>query len=151
MMETQTIAVDDHPRTAAARDFRDAVADPEVMEKARRRRFSASYKLKLLEEVERNPGQVGAILRREGLYSSHLWAWRKQRQDGSLKALGGKRGPRGKSVDAVEVEKLRRQVVKLERELGKAKLLIEVQKKLAMLLGEELPKIAAEHGSDEKP
>lgn len=89
MMDTTTVAVDDHPRTAAGRDLRRAVADPEVMEKATRRRFSPSYKLGVLEEIGRSPGQVGAILRREGLYSSHLAAWRKQRQDGSLKALGG--------------------------------------------------------------
>lgn len=150
MMETQTVAVDDHPRTGAGGDFREAVADPEVVPKASRRRFSASYKLKVLEEIERNPGQVGAILRREGLYSSHLSAWRKQREDGSLRALGGKRGPRGKSAEAVDNEKLRKQVQKLERELGKAKLLLEAQKKLAMLLGEELPKLAEPHDSDEK-
>ena len=66
------------------RDLRSEVVDPQVVEKAKRRRFSASYKLKILEEVDRNPGQGGAILRREGLYSSHLSAWRRQREQGAV-------------------------------------------------------------------
>ena len=73
------------------RDLRGEVADPQVVEKAKRRPFSASYKLKILEEVDR------AILRREGLYSWHLSAWRKQREEGALKALDKKRGPKGKN------------------------------------------------------
>ncbi len=126
------------------RDLRSEVADPQVVEKAKRRRFSASYKLKILEEideVDRNPGQSGAILRREGLYSSHLSAWRKQREDGALKALGKKRGPKGKSPEQVQLERLQRDKARLERELFKARAIIDAQKKLAEILGVDLPKI----------
>jgi transposase-like protein len=123
------------------RDLRSEVADPQAVEKAKRRRFSASYKLKILEEVERNPGRSGAILRREGLYSSHLSAWRKQQQEGALKALSKKRGPRGKSAEQVQLEKLQRDKARLERELFKANAIIDAQKKLAEILGVDLPKI----------
>ncbi len=123
------------------RDIRSEVADPQVVEKAKRRRFGASYKLKILEEVDRNPGRSGAILRREGLYSSHLSAWRKQRENGALKALGKKRGPRGKSAEQVQLEKLQRDKARLERELFKARAIIDAQKKLAEILGVDLPKI----------
>ncbi len=107
----------------------------------RRRRFSASYKLKILEEVDRNPHRSGAILRREGLYSSHLSAWRKQRDEGALKALDKKRGPKGKSAEQVQIEKLAREKARLERELYKANAIIDAQKKLAEILGVDLPKI----------
>jgi transposase-like protein len=123
------------------RDLRSEVADPQAVEKAKRRRFSASYKLKILEEVERNPGRSGAILRREGLYSSHLSAWRKQQQEGALKALSKKWGPRGKSAEQVQLEKLQRDKARLERELFKANAIIDAQKKLAEILGVDLPKI----------
>jgi transposase len=123
------------------RDLRCEVADPQVVEKAKRRRFSASYKLKILEEVDRSPGQAGAIVRREGLYSSHLSAWRRQREQGALKALGKKRGPKGKSAEQVQLEKLQRHNARLERELFKARAIIDTQKKLAEILGVDLPKI----------
>ena len=123
------------------RDFRNEVVDPEVVEKAKRRRFSASYKLKILEEVDRSPGQAGAIVRREGLYSSHLSAWRRQREQGALKALGKKRGPKGKSAEQAQLEKLQRHNARLERELFKARAIIDTQKKLAEILGVDLPKI----------
>lgn len=116
---------------------------PEVVPKAKRRRFSAAYKLRILEEVERSPGQTGAILRREGLYSSHLSKWRKDRRDGSLKALAKKkRGPKGKSTAELEVEQLRKENARLLRELEKANIVIGAQKKLAAILGVDLPKIA---------
>jgi transposase-like protein len=124
-----------------ARDLRSEVVDPQVVEKAKRRRFSASYKLKILEEVDRNPGGSGAILRREGLYSSHLSSWRKQQQEGALKALSKKRGPRGKSPEQLQLEKLQRDKARLERELFKANAIIDAQKKLAEILGVDLPKI----------
>ncbi|MDH4282897.1 MAG: transposase [Myxococcales bacterium] len=123
------------------RDLRREVADPQVVEKAKRRRFSASYKLKILEEVDRNPHRSGAILRREGLYSSHLSAWRKQREEGALRALDKKRGPKGKSAEQVQIEKLAREKARLERELYKANAIIDAQKKLAEILGVDLPKI----------
>ena len=70
--------------------------DPEVLEKAKRRQFSAEYKLGILEEANacQEPGQIAALLRREGLYSSHLTEWRRARREGSLKALAKPRGPR---------------------------------------------------------
>jgi len=128
------------------RDLRGEVADPQVVEKAKRRRFSASYKLKILEEVDRNPHRSGAILRREGLYSSHLSAWRKQREEGALKALDKKRGPKGKSAEQVQIEKLARDKTRLERELFKANAIIDAQKKLAEILGVDLPKITDPDG-----
>ena len=122
--------------------------DPEVDAKAKRRQFSAAYKARILEEVDSSHGQTGAILRREGLYSSHLTSWRNQRRAGTLKALGKKRGPKGKSASELENEKLRKEVARLERELKRAKILIDAQKKLAEILGVDLPKIA--ENSDEK-
>jgi len=122
--------------------------DPEVEPKAKRRQFSAAYKARILQEVDRSPGQTGAILRREGLYSSHLTSWRRQRRTGTLKALGKKRGPKGKSQEQREVEKLRRENARLQRELEKAQILINAQKKLAEILGVDLPKIS-ENGDDE--
>jgi transposase-like protein len=123
------------------RDFRSEVVDPEVVEEAKRRRFSAPYKLKILEEVDRHPGRSSAILRREGLYSSHLSAWRKQREDGALKALGKKRGPQGKSAEQLQLEELQREKARLERELFKAHAIIDAEDKLAEILGVDLPKI----------
>ena len=115
----------------------------EVVPKAKRRRFSAAYKLRILEEVERSPGQTGTILRREGLYSSHLSKWRQDRRNGSLKALAKKkRGPKGKSAAELEVEQLRKENARLLRELEKASIVIGAQKKLAAILGVDLPKIA---------
>jgi transposase-like protein len=130
------------PTTAErVRDLRSEVADPQVVEKARRRRFSASYKLKILEEVDRHPERSGTILRREGLYSSHLSAWRKQRDEGALRALDKKRGPKGKSAEQVQIDKLERDKARLQRELFKANAIIDAQKKLAEILGVDLPKI----------
>jgi len=120
------------------------------MPKAKRRKFSEAYKLRILEEVDQNPGKTGAILRREGLYSSHLSTWRQARRDGSLKALAPKkRGRKGKSAEAREIEKLQKENARLQRELAKAQVLIDAQKKLADLLGVTLPKIA-ETNSEER-
>jgi len=123
-------------------------ADPEVEPKAKRRRFGAAYKARILEEVDQSPGQTGAILRREGLYSSHLTSWRKQRRVGTLKALGKKRGPKSKSAVELENERLRKELARVQRELKKAQILIDAQKKLAEILGVDLPKIV-ENGDDE--
>lgn len=124
----------------------------EVVPKAKRRRFSAAYKLRILEEVERSPGQTGTILRREGLYSSHLSKWRQDRRDGSLKALAKKkRGPKGKSAAELENERLRKENARLLRELEKANIVIGAQKKLATILGVDLPKIAEiDNSSDDE-
>ena len=87
-------------------------------------------------------------MRREGLYSSQLTNWRKQARSGTLKALGKKRGRKGKSASELENEKLRKKVARLERELEKAQILIGAQKKLAEILGVDLPKMV-ENGDDE--
>ncbi len=112
----------------------------EVTPKAKRRRFSAQYKLRILEEADRctQPGQIGALLRREGLYSSNLTSWRRQRDQGQIGALSPKkRGPKP-VPDATmvrELTKLREQNQRLEHKLKKAELIIEVQKKVSALLG----------------
>jgi transposase-like protein len=117
-------------------------ADPEVVERAARRRFTPQYKLKILRETERcsTPGEVGALLRREGLYSSNLSAWRKQRQAGALASMSAtKRGRRAKlSAQDKELEQLRQEVERLRRKLGQAEKIIEVQKKLSEVLGVSL-------------
>ena len=115
-------------------------SSPEVAEKARRRRFEATYKLRVLEEADRctEPGQLGELLRREGLYSSHLSAWRRQRDDGALDALAPKkRGRKAKRKDAVtlENERLTRENERLAERLRQAEAIIEVQKKVSEMLG----------------
>ena len=115
-----------------------APPDAEVVDKPSRRRFSPSYKLRILEEVDRctESGEVGRILRREGLYSSSLATWRKAARNGSLRALSKKRGrkPERNPLDE-KVRKLERQNARLENELRKAHLIIDVQGKVAGLLG----------------
>ena len=115
-----------------------AAPDPEVVDKPSRRRFSPTYKLRIVEEADRctEPGGVGRLLRREGLYSSHLTTWRKAARDGSLSALSKKRGrkPERNPLDE-EVRKLERRNARLENELRKAHLIIDVQGKVAGLLG----------------
>ena len=123
--------------------------DPEVEPRATRRRFTAAYKLAVLEEIESNPGKAGVIMRREGLYSSNVTGWRKQRRGGTLKALERKRGRTGKGATELEVEKLRRENARLERELEKAQIIIGAQKKLAEILGIDLPKIMAKNDEQE--
>jgi len=112
----------------------------EVVPKGKRRRFTAEYKLRILEEADgcREPGEVGALLRREGLYSSHLASWRKQRAAGGLAGLTPKkrgRKTRERNPLEKEVQKLERERERLERELEKARIVIDVQKKVARLLG----------------
>ena len=112
--------------------------DPEVTERAKRRRFTAEYKLRILEQVEQaGPGGTGEILRCEGLYSSHLTAWRKAVRQGALRRLGRKRGRKAKPVNplAKTVERLERDLSRTRDELRKAELIIEVQGKVAGLLG----------------
>ena len=113
--------------------------DPEVPEKPKRRQFTAAYKLRIVEEADRctQPGEIGALLRREGLYSSHLTTWRRQRREGTLQGLGRRRGRQGKDPLQAEVEALRRENQRLRRRLEQAQVVIEVQKKLSGLLGAE--------------
>jgi transposase len=107
--------------------------DPQVVPKAERRRFSAEYKLSILAEADRctERGQIGALLRREGLYSSHLTTWRRQREQATL---GQKRG-RKLDPQAIEIKRLQRENERLRTRLERAEHIIDVQKKLAQLLG----------------
>jgi transposase-like protein len=114
------------------------VPNPEVSALPKRRIFTADYKKAILEEVEActKTGGVGEIIRREGLYSSHLTEWRRERDRGVLSALGKKRG-RKTSINPLnnEVEKLRRDNAELKRRLEQAELIIDVQKKVSSMLG----------------
>ena len=126
--------------------------DPEVVAKAKRRTFTAEYKQRILQEADdaaATPGGVGSLLRREGLYSSHLVAWRRERQAGILEALKPrKRGRRAERHPLTEEnQKLRRQVGQLTEKLRKAELIIEVQKKVAALLGNPIPDVDPEEKS----
>jgi transposase len=116
-----------------------AKSDPEVLEKARRRRFTAEYKAMALREYEASPkGERGAFLRREGLYSSHINTWRTERAERDVKALQPlKRGPKPKPQPDPEVATLRKQVARLEHQLRRAEKVIEVQKKISEILGVE--------------
>jgi transposase-like protein len=111
-----------------------------VPERAARRRFTAEYKLRVLREADTDAGagEIGALLRREGLYSSHLTTWRRQREQGALAALTPKK--RGRSAAPVSplarrVAELEREKARLERRLKQAETIIEVQKKVSEILG----------------
>lgn len=119
------------------------VPEPEVSAKAKRRRFTAEYKRRILKEADActKPGEVGALLRREGLYSSHLASWRAARERGELAALKPKRrGPKPKQVDPRDrkLAALERENARLRGQLEKANIVIDAQKKMAKLL-EQLP------------
>jgi len=120
------------------------IPDPAVLEKPVRRRFTAEYKLRILQDAERSTasGQLGAMLRREGLYSSLLSTWRRQRDEGTLAGLTPKRRGRKASPDApviAENDRLRRENQRLAAKLRQAETIIEVQKKLSEILGIPLP------------
>lgn len=111
--------------------------ETEVVEKAKRRQYTAEYKLRILQEVEacKATGEIGALLRREGLYSSIIYKWREQRDRGSLEGLSAhKRGPKVDS-QTVENARLKRENERLRRRLEQAELIIDVQKKVAQMLG----------------
>lgn len=113
------------------------IPESEVILKPKRRRYSAEYKLRILQEYEActEPGSRGALLRREGLYSSHITAWRRQRDRGGLSGLAGqKRGPKV-DAQAVEIARLERENERLRQRLRRAELIIDVQKNVSQLLG----------------
>ena len=117
-------------------------ATSEVITRPVRRRFTAEYKLRILQEADRcAPGELGALLRREGLYSSNLSKWRWQRQAGQLAGLRPKK--RGRKVDAraQELARLERERSRLQAQLERAELIIEAQKKLLVLLNQEIPEV----------
>ena len=114
--------------------------NPEVPEKPVRRRFTAEYKLDILRQADMctDSGSMGALLRREGLYSSNLTTWRRQRDEGTLAALKPKqRGRKAAVVDpvAIENERLRKENERLAKRLKQAELIIDVQKKVSQILG----------------
>src|SRR5215210_6128269 len=124
----------------AARASSAGAPDPELVERAKRRRFTAEYKLKIVREAEAcgRPGEIGALLRREGLYSSLLTEWRRARDSGALEALERPRGrPKADPRDE-QIARLRRRAERAEAELVKARKVIEVQGNVSALLGELL-------------
>lgn len=116
--------------------------EPEVMPKATRRTFSAAYKLRIVEEADQctERGQIGALLRREGLYSSQLATWRRQRGSGRLQALAPKKRGRKARQDAqaAEIAALQLENERLQKQLAQAELIISAQKKLAQALEQML-------------
>jgi transposase-like protein len=115
--------------------------ETEVSAKPKRRNFSKEYKLGILEKADqcRESGDIGKLLRQEGLYSSHLTLWRKERREGSLQALGGHRGPKTKKTsEQLKIEKLERENTRLRRKLDHAEKILSVQKKLSEVLGIQL-------------
>ena len=113
----------------------DQVPDPEVVPKAKRRRFTKSYKLRILKQADActQPGQIGALLCSEGLYSSNLTKWRRQREAGQLGTK--KRGRPGADPSEKELVRLHIENMRLAKKLEQAEVIIEVQKKLSVLLG----------------
>jgi transposase-like protein len=129
----------ERPMTVKTPGTPNKIPDPQVEPTTARRSFTNAYKLSILEQAEqcRNRGEVGALLRREGLYSSHLSNWRELRRQGALQAnTNNKRGPQPSLEPAQrrELEQLRQRNAKLEHELEKARTIIDVQKKLSSLL-----------------
>jgi transposase len=109
--------------------------DPEVPERARRRTFTAQYKLGIVSEYDAAPdGQKGAVLRREGLYSSHVIEWRRARDAGALAGLKAPRGRKRRDPQADRIARLEAEKNRLEQELAKARFVVDVQAKLHALL-----------------
>lgn len=132
------------PERAVGESRREAVSeqetkspDPELPNQAPRRRFTAAYKLEILRQVDAcEHGEIGAILRREGLYGTYIAKWRRQRDAGSLKALSEPRGRKGPHPLEAELAAARKRAEKAEAELVKARKVIEVQGKVSALLEE---------------
>lgn len=140
-METPDMTVtvlDRAPRTADPGSVADNAAgrpDPEVPERARRRTFTAKYKLDVLTAYEAaDPGEKGALLRREGLYSSHIVDWRRARDAGALAGLAAPRGRRRPDAKDAEITRLTKEKTRLEQELARARFVVDVQAKLQALL-----------------
>jgi len=112
-------------------------ADPEVPAKARRRRFSAEYRLRIVKEADacKGAGELGVLLRREGLYSSNLITWRKQRDAGALSSMRAVHRGRKPKAEDPRIKAKDREIARLQRRLHQAEAIIEVQKKVAALLG----------------
>jgi hypothetical protein len=135
---------------AGGRAARAGVRDPELVEQAKRRSFTAGYKARILAEADActRPGEVGELLRREGLYTSHLTYWRKQRKDGALKELGKPRGRKPVDRREQEIAALRRRAERAEAELVKARRVIEIQGNVSALLEEMLGSESASRSTE---
>jgi transposase len=116
------------------------VPDPELTLQAKRRKFTAKYKLEILEKADActAPGEIGGLLRREGLYTSHLTYWRKQRKDGALRELGQSRGRKPADNRDAQIASLTRRAERAEAELAKMKRVVEIQGNVSALLEEML-------------
>jgi transposase len=127
------------------------VPDPELLEQAKRRKFTAKYKLEILEQADActQAGEIGELLRREGLYTSHLTYWRKQRRDGALRELGQSRGRKPADRRDQEIAELRGRVERAEAELQKARKVIEIQGNVSALL-EQMLGTEGDSGSTER-
>jgi len=125
---------------AGGRAAPEGTPDPELVEQAKRRAFTAEYKARILAEADAcsRPGEVGELLRREGLYTSHLTYWRKQRKDGALKELGQPRGRKPADKRDAQIAALTRRAERAESELAKMKRVVEIQGNLSALLDEML-------------
>ena len=125
---------------AGGRAAPEGVPDPELVEQAKRRKFTATYKAEILAKADActRPGEVGELLRREGLYTSHLTYWRKQREAGALKELGKQRGRKPVDRRDEEIAKLTRKLERSEAELAKMKRVVEIQGNVSALLEEML-------------
>src|SRR5215210_7189964 len=134
---------------AGGRAAEPGVPDPELVEHAKRRKFTAKYKLEILEKADActKPGEVGELLRREGLYTSHLTYWRKQRKDGALKELGKPRGRKPADNRDAQIAALTRRADRAEAELAKARRVIEIQGNVSALLEEMLGSGSAERST----
>lgn len=115
------------------------VPDPQVPARAKRRRFTAEFKLRVLREAERcrKPGEIGALVRRHGIYTSHLSTWRRERDQAARGRLGRKRGrkPRDPNPLTPRVVQLEQEIHRFQVQLRRAELIIEIQKKASALLG----------------
>jgi len=156
MLETSTNGVRAADAAAAGREVQGGVAelgfgaggraapagvpDPELTLQAKRRKFTARYKLEILEKAEActRPGEVGELLRREGLYTSHLTYWRKQQRDGALRELGRRWGRKPVDRRDEQIAKLERKLERSEAELAKMKRVVEIQGNVSALLEEML-------------
>jgi transposase-like protein len=166
MLETSTNGVGAAVGAAAGREDRGAVGelgfvaggraapaglpDPELVEQAKRRRFTAEYKAEVLAKADActKPGEVGELLRREGLYTSHLTYWRKQRRDGALKELGKSRGRKPVDKRDAQLAVVTRRAERAEAELAKARRVIEIQGNVSALLEEMLGEGSAQRSTE---
>ena len=128
-----------------------AAPDPEVRAQSKRRRFTAAYKVRIVEEAQRcaGSGEIGALLRREGLYSSALTQWRRQYQAGALQGLKEDKRGRKRTRDArdEELQRLRHENEQLGKKLRQAELIIEIQKKVAAMLGNPIETTPSSEGT----